>query len=418
MRKNEEQAVDAMVPGRLSGVLDNSAPAPSATADGKITLIRVAILGALFIWLHWQLLMWIVQIWQENPNWSHGFLLPLFSLYLLYCRWGELRSLDRTGMLPCRRLGALAHVLAIMLAAVAGIGLWLLLRALAFGAVGAAIGACLSGLLLAALWVWQYGQNNRLVRAFVYGVPCWAGFVLAAFFLLVEILLSVWVPSTWIMGMAMIAMLFGLVMFMNGSRAMRLLWLPILFLCLAIPLPESYYQRMAYPLQEFAAGGAVNLLQAVGVDITRKASTLFLTSTSGHLCELTVAEACSGMRLLMAFFALGVATAYLTNRPLWQRIVMVLAAVPIAVFCNVLRVTITGTMFYIDHPDWGRGILHAVTGMLMLLPAFGMLWVLGWLLQGLRWLGNKLFEVQEQDDEPARITEPQQTAQAGRGEHP
>ena len=45
---------------------------------------------------------------------------------------------------------------------------------------------------------------------------------------------------------------------------------------------------------------------------------------------LDVAEACSGMRLLMAFLALGVAMAYLHERPLWQRAVLLISTVPIA----------------------------------------------------------------------------------------
>jgi len=111
-----------------------------------------------------------------------------------------------------------------------------------------------------------------------------------------------------------------------------------------------------------------------------------------------VAEACSGMRLLMAFFALGVATAYLEMRPIWQRIVLVTAALPIAVLCNVLRVTITCSMYYIDQPELGQGVLHNFAGMLMLIPAFGMLWVLGWLL-------NRLFvDVEEEEDDQAEMT--------------
>jgi exosortase len=105
-----------------------------------------------------------------------------------------------------------------------------------------------------------------------------------------------------------------------------------------------------------------------------------LTSRSFQVYPLTVAEACSGMRLLMAFFALGVATAYLETRPVWQRVVLVAAALPIAVFCNLLRVAITCTMYFIDQPEMGKGVLHTFTGMLMLIPAFAMLYLVGWVL--------------------------------------
>ena len=58
--------------------------------------------------------------------------------------------------------------------------------------------------------------------------------------------------------------------------------------------------------------------------------------------QLNVEEACSGMRLMMAFVTLGVAMAYLGDRPAWQRVIMVIFCVSIAVLCNTIRVTTTG----------------------------------------------------------------------------
>ena len=140
---------------------------------------------------------------------------------------------------------------------------------------------------------------------------------------------------------------------------------------------------MAVPLQNLSAKGAVAVLRVLQVDIQSSASQLTLMSQSGHPQNLTVAEACSGMRLLIAFMALGVAMAYLDYKPLWQRLVLVAAGVPIAVFCNVLRVTITCWMFYIDRPELGQDFMHYFTGVLMLGPAFGLLWLLAWVMNHL-----------------------------------
>jgi exosortase len=148
----------------------------------------------------------------------------------------------------------------------------------------------------------------------------------------------------------------------------------------ALPIPELLYSRIAVPLQNIAAAGAVIILKILGVDITSTASALDIISRTGVTHGLTVAEACSGMRLLMAFCALGVAMAYLDYKPVWQRLILVAAAVPIAVFCNVLRVAITCWMYYIDKPELGQDFMHTFTGVLMLIPAFGLLWVLSWIL--------------------------------------
>ena len=73
--------------------------------------------------------------------------------------------------------------------------------------------------------------------------------------------------------------------------------------------------------------------------------------------------------------------AYLDYKPIWQRIILVLAAIPIAISCNVIRVSITCWMYYIDEPELGQDFMHHFTGILMLIPAFIMLWILSWIIQ-------------------------------------
>ena len=98
---------------------------------------------------------------------------------------------------------------------------------------------------------------------------------------------------------------------------------------------------------------------------------------------LNVAEACSGMRLLMAFVALGVAMAYLHWRPVWQRLVLLVSTIPIAIFCNFVRVTITGFIYILGNPQYAKGVYHDMLGMLMLPLAFALYGGLAWLMSNL-----------------------------------
>jgi exosortase len=191
---------------------------------------------------------------------------------------------------------------------------------------------------------------------------------------------------------SMVLLLFSLVLYLGGGELTKVVGVPILFLVFAMPVSTFYYARAAEPLQELAAYSSAFILQLFGVDIHATHSSLALFSLSGVLRPLTVEEACSGMRLLMAFLALGVAIAYLEDRPLWQRIVLVVMGVPVAIACNVLRVTITCVMYVMDKPEMGSNFMHEFTGILMLIPAFLMLWFIGWLMQSL------IVEVDE--DEP------------------
>lgn len=98
---------------------------------------------------------------------------------------------------------------------------------------------------------------------------------------------------------------------------------------------------------------------------------------------LDVAEACSGMRLLMAFLALGVAMAYLHYRTWWQRIVLLGSTIPIAIFCNVGRVTVTGFIHVLWDPRYAQGIWHDMLGLGMLPLAFGTYALLAWFMANL-----------------------------------
>ena len=118
---------------------------------------------------------------------------------------------------------------------------------------------------------------------------------------------------------------------------------------------------------------------------------------------LNVEEACSGMRLLMTMTALGVAMAFVNERQLWQRLVMILACGPIAVLCNVIRVTTTGFFTVYDRPDLARGVPHTLLGLGMLVIAFSLYALISHVL-------SHLF-VEGESDEEAREVVPGGTVQ-------
>ena len=180
----------------------------------------------------------------------------------------------------------------------------------------------------------------------------------------------------------------SLLLFLAGWRIFKITWLPVLFLVFAMPIPESIYDLISVPHQNLAASGSAAILTLAGVEIVVEKSMLMVTNIHGVIEPLRVEEACSGIRLLLAFLALSVAMAYLTDRPVWQRVVLVGLGVPVAFGCNVLRVTITAVMFVIDKRELGQDFMHEFTGMLMLIPAALSLWAVAWLM-------NRLFIEEE-----------------------
>lgn len=178
----------------------------------------------------------------------------------------------------------------------------------------------------------------------------------------------------------MIVTLFGLTAYLVGWQMMRVLWFPILFLFCALPWPPLIYSKVALPLQELAARVAVMVLQTTDVNAFFNGTKIFMEGTNGEVRTLNVAEACAGLRSLMTFVTIGGAMAFLSSRPLWQKGLMTLSAVPIAIFCNVMRVSGQGLLDHYWSRSWSEGFAHQFAGMVMLIPAFFLLLLIGWLL--------------------------------------
>ncbi len=149
----------------------------------------------------------------------------------------------------------------------------------------------------------------------------------------------------------------GAVLWLLGKQMFRVLWIAVAFLWFMIPWDPQYYEGLALPLQRMSAVFVERVLSLFGVYVVRSGNVLELESG-----PLNIAEACSGLRLLVAFVALGVFMAYLYRRPLWERLVIMGSSIPIAVLCNFLRVLLmavaSDAIFYErqalekGHPGW------------------------------------------------------------------
>jgi exosortase len=267
---------------------------------------RIALLAALFVPLHWNILYRLGRIAYTDGNWSHAFLIPFISLYFISQHKDALRAT------PPR--------------------------------------------------------------------PSWPGLAVAMLGLAGYVTFSYPAPSDMLAGYSMILELFGLVLLLVGPRVMKLLWFPIFYLVFAVKVSQSVWEAIAWQLQNIAASSSAFLLGLLGVDAQIQGTTIELYRGSVKVGNgLNVAEACSGLRMLMTFIALGVAMAYLWERPWWARLTLVLLTLPIAILVNVGRVT-SLALIYLVAPEYSRGDFHIFMGMLMLIPAGLLFWIVGWVL--------------------------------------
>ena len=91
----------------------------------------------------------------------------------------------------------------------------------------------------------------------------------------------------------------------------------------------------------------------------------------------------------MTFISVGGAIAFLSSRPLWQKLIITFSAIPIAIFCNVMRVAGQGLLDHYVSTELSESFAHQMVGLVMLIPAF-------FLLLGVAWLLDQIF-VEEVD---------------------
>lgn len=268
--------------------------------------VSVALLvgAAAFVLLYRSELLILLERWNSDAGWSHGFVVPLISAFFVWTKWDILRALKPQGT-------------------------WLGLVLVGVGVMGQ--------VLFRATGTLQMAQLSILV------------------------------------------FLYGAVLFLFGWQHMKMLWLPIGFLLFSMPPPTSMYVAVTTPMQKLAAELGMRLLPLFGAIGFREGTTIQVQRGSSWV-PLDVAQACSGMRMLVAFFALAVALAYSTSRPMWQKVFLAMCALPIAILCNSLRVTLTGVLAAAWGMEYAKGSTHETVGLLMLIPAMGLQLGVGWVL--------------------------------------
>ena len=85
------------------------------------------------------------------------------------------------------------------------------------------------------------------------------------------------------------------VLFLGGTRVLRILAFPLFLLLFLFPIPAILYARITLPLQLFASGVAETVLSSAGIPVLRDGNVLELASQ-----RLSVVEACSGIRSLLS----------------------------------------------------------------------------------------------------------------------
>lgn len=254
------------------------------------------LLAALLIAIYAGVAKKLVYDWYTQPDFSHGFLVPLFSAYLV---WTKRETLRNT---PVRQ---------------------------SWGGVPLVIAGILT------LFLGIYGAELFLAR------------------------------------ISLLMLLGGLIWTLAGKQMLRELRFPLLVLLLGIPWPKVIYNQITFPLQILASKLASAALPVFGVPVMRDGNIIKLPSM-----ELEVAEACSGIRSLMSLFTAAVFYGYFLEPSTKRRVILALAAIPIAVVANGVRIVGTGLAVQWWDPEKALGFFHEFSGWLIFVFSLILLYLL------------------------------------------
>ena len=249
-------------------------------------LLGVGVFLGVTAWAYWPTLVMVGRKWGSDPQYSHGFLVPLFALYL----WWKNRN------------------------------------ALAFPPPSP------------SFW----------------GVPClllgWGARFAGNYYYF-----------DWLDSISILPVLFGGVLLLGGRQHFRQSRLAIGFLIFALPLPFRLETGLAYPLRRLAVSASTYVLQTLGRPAFAEGNVIVMNET-----RIGVVEACSGLGMLLLFFAMSTGLAVLSRHGLVRKALVVLSAAPIAVVVNVLRIATTAIICETAGDRWAKLFFHDLGGWLMM----------------------------------------------------
>jgi exosortase len=157
--------------------------------------------------------------------------------------------------------------------------------------------------------------------------------------------------------------LIGTILYLGGTRWIKILIFPLALLLFMIPIPAIIYAALTLRLQTLASELGEIMIGWMGIPVLRAGNTLQLPSQT-----LDIAEACSGIRSLLSLGFLSLVYAYFTDKRPWMRWALLLATIPIAIGANGVRVAVTGLLSEIN-TQLARGAYHEAEGYIVFVVA-------------------------------------------------
>jgi exosortase len=182
----------------------------------------------------------------------------------------------------------------------------------------------------------------------------------------------------WLNAASLLPVIAGIVLTFGGWAVLRWSLPAVAFLIFMIPMPYSVEITLGFPLQTIATTASTFVLQCLGQPAIAEGHTILIRDF-----KLGIVEACSGLRMLVTFVTFSTAVCLVVKKPLSDKLLILLSAIPIALIVNIVRIVVTGVMFLHVNSHTASVFFHDLAGWVMMPLALGLLWVELWVLQRL-----------------------------------
>lgn len=222
------------------------------------------------------------------------------------------------------------------------------------------------GFLIPVIVAWLLWSRRDALVASV-GRPSWIGFgliLIAGVMHTIGELSALFVFSQ----AGFILALFGIALGFGGYSLLRVVFVPILFLAFAIPLPYFLDSSLSWRLQLISSQLGVWFIRLFQIPVFLQGNVIDL-----GVYQLQVVDACSGLRYLYPLLSLSFLAAYLFQARFWQRAVIFLSAIPITIVMNSVRIGLVGILVDSWGPQDADGLLHMFEGWVIFIACAGIL---------------------------------------------
>jgi exosortase len=162
----------------------------------------------------------------------------------------------------------------------------------------------------------------------------------------------------------------GVVMLLFGSAVARWAAPAIIFMWFMFPLPYSAEMLLSQPLQSAATKISTAALQMLGQPALSEGNVILIGEK-----QFEVAQACSGLRIFVGIFALAFAYVLFTRRAWWEKILLLLSAIPITLIANSTRIVATALLQQYVSGEAADKFTHDFAGWVMIPFAASLFWL-------------------------------------------